>query len=45
MYDANLTNYLMQETAKLSQPVLDFVDNSIVTYDTGADPALLPCSL
>ena len=40
MYDANLTNYLMQETAKLSQPVLDFVDNSIVTYDTGADPAL-----
>ena len=40
MYDAILNNFLLQETAKLSQPVLDFVDNSVVIYDTGVDAVL-----
>lgn len=40
MYDAILNKFLLQETAKLSQPVLDFVDNSVVIYDTGVDAVL-----
>lgn len=40
MYDAILKKFLLQETAKLSQPVLDFVDNSVVIYDTGVDAVL-----
>lgn len=40
MYNKILEQFLIEETAKLSRPVLDFVDNSIVTYDTGADPVL-----
>ena len=40
MFSQTLQQFLIEETAKLSRPVLDFVDNSIVTYDTGTDPAL-----
>lgn len=40
MFNQNLQQFLIEETAKLSRPVLDFVDNSIVTYDTGVDPVL-----
>lgn len=40
MFSQTLQQFLIEETAKLSRPVLDFVDNSIVTYDTGVDPVL-----